>query len=1211
MEIKNFMSLFIKKKTIKKAISVMTMIMTVTVMSNVGMLSTQLAMADVVDGALIKSNATNSDGSPTLSSLDVYIVKLVGTKKFKRLVLNPTVFNSYGHLNWGDIQTVSVSVMDEYSTSALVRVDTDPDEKVYAMAPDGDIGSKSWVNVTAAEFLGVSGSEDGDSIYTINATDGGNYTAVGDITTTTQLETFYSAGTLPDMPVVAGDLAIALASDTPAAGSVAASVDNVLFTKINFTASSEADAVINSINMARSGLGSNSDIAAVTLYDGATKLGNTRTSFNSDNEMVFNIGGGWTIPAGTTRTLDVKVKVTTAGTFNALGISSSDDVVLASGTTSGSFPVLGNAMTAVTIADLGAVTVTGESTTNQTKKIGESDIQLAYFSLEETTSNEDLSFSRITVKNIGTAKDSAISNITLKEGGTILAEGVSMVNDYVTFDLSASPVVVAKGTKSYFKIYGDIADGDATTVEFNLRNDTDIETVGSVYGYNVTVTRSAFDTAGESITTTIDGSELNVSLTSVNVDTPDDVKNFEFARFNVSSGKDVKITDLILTIDETDGDGDATNNKDVDELELVDTGDNTIYGATMTNGGDGNAADETWTISSEEILITAGVTSTFIIRGDLPSGIGNGDQCIGNGDQYNVAMTIDTTDLIAETVDGGDVIDTFSVSSLTGKNVTVKAASLKVKSTPMNAVDAVISTSDVVVFKGSLDAGTASDITVERVRVEADAANQLDTANLVRAEFIVSGTTVADYITSFTTGELDFSELNVVVPKGTSVPFEIQVDLQDTFSANTTLHVQMDVVTAKDSDNTAVTATDEAGTDIDSAGGELDTTSETTLRASGALAVSLINVDAGYNKDRYVLAGSDIATSKLQLRAYYEDILLKDLTLTNLSTADEDSVVTISLYDDAALTNLVGSTTLSTSDLALFDDMNYTVTKGTHNLYVQVNTAAMGDGPAETADLNDSFQFKVDDDVGSGLDVDAEGVDSGVALADGDNDSTVDAGEVVFDLANNGTYDEAGDTATANSKTFTVVGTQITAIELASSYGTTSVASSISGTGTYNVAILKITNNTTTNKNSSGILLKTALEDISLKVDKHATTMALSGMTIERIGGTVSAKALTEVAGAFTAADATGYADINNADDAASLSSDALIESGGTAYYLIKATISALDATAETDNWMQVSLDDLDGSSNANISWQQDDTATDMNALYLDYTTVDGIKISE
>jgi len=201
MEIKNFMSLFIKKKTIKKAISVLTMVMTVTVMSNVGMLSTHLAIADVVDGALIKSNATNSDGSPTLSSLDVYIVKLVGTKKFKRLVLNPTVFNSYGHLNWGDIQTVSESVMDEYSTSGLVRVDTDPDEKVYAMAPDGDIGSKSWVNVTAAEFLGVSGSEDGDSIYTINATDGGNYTAVGDITTTTQLETYYSAGTLPDAPV--------------------------------------------------------------------------------------------------------------------------------------------------------------------------------------------------------------------------------------------------------------------------------------------------------------------------------------------------------------------------------------------------------------------------------------------------------------------------------------------------------------------------------------------------------------------------------------------------------------------------------------------------------------------------------------------------------------------------------------------------------------------------------------------------------------------------------------------------------------------------------------------------------------------------------------------------------------------------------------------------------------------------------------------------
>jgi len=109
----------------------------------------------IPEGAIIKT-ATNPD---------VYIVKYKNGKQFKRLVLNPQVFESYGHLRWEDILTVSQSEMNSFVISNLVRVDGQVD--VYQLIANGDIGSKHFV---------VSNNFDLDSIYTINSVDFGNYT---------------------------------------------------------------------------------------------------------------------------------------------------------------------------------------------------------------------------------------------------------------------------------------------------------------------------------------------------------------------------------------------------------------------------------------------------------------------------------------------------------------------------------------------------------------------------------------------------------------------------------------------------------------------------------------------------------------------------------------------------------------------------------------------------------------------------------------------------------------------------------------------------------------------------------------------------------------------------------------------------------------------------------------------------------------------------
>ncbi len=72
---------------------------------------------DIIDGDLIRPQG----------GIDVYIVKIIpstssgqAAEKFKRLVLNPEIFNQYGHLKWENIKDVNQTIVDNYKTSDLV-----------------------------------------------------------------------------------------------------------------------------------------------------------------------------------------------------------------------------------------------------------------------------------------------------------------------------------------------------------------------------------------------------------------------------------------------------------------------------------------------------------------------------------------------------------------------------------------------------------------------------------------------------------------------------------------------------------------------------------------------------------------------------------------------------------------------------------------------------------------------------------------------------------------------------------------------------------------------------------------------------------------------------------------------------------------------------------------------------------------------------------
>ena len=116
---------------------------------------------EIIDGDLICNK--NASGQ---AQFDIYIVKLVGNKKFKRLILSPHVFESYGHLSWDNVKNTGQTTLDQFITSDVVRAENDT--KVYQLFPQGDTGVKRWLDMTAEAF---NASYDSDAIYMINQTD--------------------------------------------------------------------------------------------------------------------------------------------------------------------------------------------------------------------------------------------------------------------------------------------------------------------------------------------------------------------------------------------------------------------------------------------------------------------------------------------------------------------------------------------------------------------------------------------------------------------------------------------------------------------------------------------------------------------------------------------------------------------------------------------------------------------------------------------------------------------------------------------------------------------------------------------------------------------------------------------------------------------------------------------------------------------------------
>lgn len=870
--------------TFKKVISMTTSVTTILWLSGVAALAPMAAMATV-------AGINEGDTIRVANTLDVYIVKYMGAKQFKRLILSPSVFNSYKHLSWSAIKTVTQAQMDQFTTSELVRAVGD--QKVYRLIPtaNSDNGSKQWVNMTAEAFTAA--GYDWDSIYTINATDRDVYTPGADITGGTS-----ASPSTTVTPGVAGTLTVSLASDTPAAGVAVEKASRVPFTKIALTAGATA-VTVTAITAQRTGLASDSALSSVALIDNATNLQvGLNQTLNSIHQVT--VRENLTIPANTTKYYTLAANMPTtldsyAGQVAALSLVS----VETTATVSGVLPITGNGQTINATLSIG--TYSGDQgslhAATTTKEVGTTNFNFSGLKLT-AGSVEDITVYSIRFNQSGSAAASDLANIVVSDGTTNYATTVSSDGKYYSASFGTNGLVIAKGLSKEFTIKGDIVSGSARTVKFDIYRSTDIVVKGNTYGYYLTLdtdTTYPFNTGtnpvfmGGTITVgsgslRVDKSATGAPAANITIGATNQVLgSFDF----VVAGEPVNVASMVVSLATTT----VTNNGNITNVTLSKA-DGTILAGPV---------DPTYSSSGVHLATFSGTvtfpvgTTQVIVKGNLDTSWTSNDTIIAS---FNTPATKVTS--ITGATTGNNITATPS-SQVSANTMTVKAGSLVVSVSGTPVAQTVIKGITGYTFANYIFDATASG---EDVKVTTIA---LQDVNVTSAESELSSMQLWDGTTALNTGSnvpnltaaagtnsTTFTlDSGLIIPKGTSKTIALKGNISG--SATTGGIFQWGLASAAAVTATGMSTTLNIGETVNAANGQ-----QMTIAAAGQYSVAL---DSSTPTGKLIAANTTgNVMTVLKFRATSEQVNVTKIRLSlNNSSSTGNDLSQVYIYDGSTL----------------------------------------------------------------------------------------------------------------------------------------------------------------------------------------------------------------------------------------------------------------------------------------------------------------------
>jgi hypothetical protein len=836
---------------------------------------TTISDAALSDIDLAGSNVTIRPGTYWVKVQNIANVYAVGPNGALYWVESAEVAEDLAGSDWeSNLLDVPDVFFGDYTEGVSLSSATVPNGSMYEMggaeylAWDGEMLEVSSAGSSANNYMSrfvLDGSNIDDSGLTMGDEVTSEWTCLVDVAQTETCDGSSSA---------TGDITISGSSSMPVGTTVTGGANSVEVFSFDVEAGSE-DATLEGITLSLTGAGATTNLSAVYLYEGETRLTESRTVNSSTREVTFN-SLDVEIPAGDEVTLTAKVTISASQTAaDTFGFElESADMVTASGDVDGSFPIEGDEFT-LSGSDSGNVTITKTGTIDD-PTIGEDDAEIAEFKIDATGS-EDASVEVITLK-VDNASDH--SDFNLWDGSEWLVACENTTSDQVVCDLSDSPFDIEEGDSNIFRLSADIGGQDADAVKVFVDNAIDVVAIGGDFGHGLTVYIASADSgsydgttctssAGNCSYSTVQGGEVTFAFNGpsagdVQVDGQDQV----LLEFSLTAAQEVTIKDLdIIVYGDDDGDNDATDAVDdsagaaasdadglintadanLKDIKIINTDTGTVFmgplelDSAVTAGDD---ADQTIDFT-EDTTVAAGSTLNLAVTADIDSSATSGTEFAAALDVSGLSIE----DANGDALSGSDIVPG---SDLTGYNQEALSASLTIAlaSTPGDTTT-VQGTDSHTVVGFTVTAGDASDVTITDMVLSAY--GDADDTTLV-----LGGETdgqVEDYVESCslydgstlvggpeapasTGNTITFDNMDWILEASDVVTLDVKCNLANPSETSLT-YLSFDLadvsadITAEDADGDTVTATGDA------VNGGTAATNIVTVNASGSLAVAI------------------------------------------------------------------------------------------------------------------------------------------------------------------------------------------------------------------------------------------------------------------------------------------------------------------------------------------------------------------------------------
>jgi hypothetical protein len=673
-------------------------------------------------------------------------------------------------------------------------------------------------------------------------------------------------------------LSAALSASTPAAQSIPYNVQGQVYTSVNLTASNDGAVELTGLEVKRTGLGYYNSFNKVYVEVDGVRHGNKRT-LGSDNiaNLYFNTEDSKIIiPAGETITLDIVADmVTTTNEYasgdNALSIVSAS-AIDASATVSGSFPITGNLMSISSVEAPTAEFTLSKDTGDV--YLGDEQIEVAEFELYNTSLNEDISFSEVTLENVASADPNEVINYTLYNDSDEIISGPvdADSNDMIKFVLDDA-IVLEDGDKEDFVVKADIYDGRGETVALKLDESTDVKAVGLNNSFNVFVEdKSGLGTtifngdAGE-YGYFINGGDLSFSEANTNPGDVDVAPKDEDVLFLAA---DVEALEEMITVTSMDftltAGGSATSLEDV-----------TLYldGNVVAGPIDVDTEYPTSLVFDEEFQVSG--TQLLEVKADIANEAKSGTYIIDLG----------LNKVTAEDSDGDNVVEDNIKGSVDGGTILVASGSVDLYADATYGGRTLVAGDDLLVGQYIIEAGDAEGVKIDK--------------------YIVGfNTEIASHVALSNIEELYISEDDdIETSVSDNTDFNVTQELAAGENKVVKVYISLDSDLDVSSFNTIVTTLDVEGEGLISSEPLDDNkqTGQTIILGSGTLNTV---ISAGTPDSDIVVGGTaDVEVAEWEFESENTSYTLKDIKVTvyaddGMSTTSPSLVTSMKLNGESA-----------------------------------------------------------------------------------------------------------------------------------------------------------------------------------------------------------------------------------------------------------------------------------------------------------------------